>query len=92
MVEQRFIVAGSPDTVVDQLNEVAETLRVGHLMLLLHFGDMSKELTNHNTRRFAEEVTPRLRHHHAEWEDHWFPKDTLEQTQEPAPLPEPAAA
>ncbi len=92
VVEQRFIVAGSPDTVVEQLNEIAEDLRVGHLMLLLHFGNMSKELTNHNTKRFAEEVMPRLRTHHGEWEDHWFPKDTLERAREPAPLGEPALA
>ena len=31
-----------PDTVVDQLNEMADTLNVGHLMVLLHFGNMSQ--------------------------------------------------
>jgi alkanesulfonate monooxygenase SsuD/methylene tetrahydromethanopterin reductase-like flavin-dependent oxidoreductase (luciferase family) len=92
LVERRHVVAGSPDTVVEQLNEIAESLRVGHLMLLLHFGNMSKELTNYNTQRFAEEVMPRLRHHHSEWDDHWFPRSTLERVQEPAPLAETAVA
>ena len=51
-----------------------KTLRVGHLMVLLHFGNMSKETTMYNTRRFAEEVMPRLRPLWSEWEDHWWPK------------------
>jgi len=92
MVDQRIILAGSPDTVVDHLNEIAEGLRIGHLLLLLHFGNMGKELANYNTQRFAEEVMPRVRHHFSDWEDRWFPKGELVSMQEPAQLPEPTAA
>jgi hypothetical protein len=44
-------------------------------MVLLHFGNMSKEVTMHNTRMFAEKVIPRLRLRFSEWEDNWFPRD-----------------
>ena len=36
------------------------TLNVGHLMLLLQFGNMGKELAKYNTKLFAEAVMPRL--------------------------------
>ena len=61
-------------------------LRIGHLMLLLHFGNMPKETTLYNTARFAKEVMPRLRHLCGEWEDKWWPRDTLADIAEPAPL------
>jgi len=92
LVDQRIVLAGSPDTIVDHLDEIARGLRTGHVMLLLHFGNMAKELVRQNTQRFAEEVMPRVQHHFGEWEDRWFPKDTLAEIQEPAPLPEPTAA
>jgi len=44
-------------------------------MTLLHFGNMSKDVTMYNTRMFAEKVIPRLRSRFSEWEDNWFPRD-----------------
>ena len=41
-------------------------------MVLLHFGNMPKETTLYNTRRFAEEVIPRLRPLWSEWQDEWW--------------------
>ena len=75
ILERGYIVVGSVDTVVDRLNDLADTLNVGHLMLLLHFGDMSKDLTMYNTERFVRGVIPRLRHRFDEFEDHWWPSD-----------------
>jgi alkanesulfonate monooxygenase SsuD/methylene tetrahydromethanopterin reductase-like flavin-dependent oxidoreductase (luciferase family) len=92
IVERRYVVAGSPDTVVEQLGEVADSMRVGHLMLLLHFGNLPKETVLANTERFAREVMPRLRPKFGEWEDRWFPRDMPGQLQAPAPLAEPATA
>ena len=60
IVDLGYVIVGSPDEVVAQLTEVAETLNVGHLMLLLQFGNMSKDLAKYNTKLFAEEVMPRL--------------------------------
>src|SRR3954454_24916814 len=74
IVERGYVIVGSPDEVAEQLTEVATSLNVGHLMLLLQFGNMSKELTKHNTRLFADTVMPRLKQQFSEWEDHWWPQ------------------
>src|SRR5260370_31231226 len=73
IVERGYVIIGSPDEVVEQLTEVATDLNVGHLMLLLQFGSMGKELAKYNTKLFAEQVLPRLRGLFAEWEDKWWP-------------------
>jgi alkanesulfonate monooxygenase SsuD/methylene tetrahydromethanopterin reductase-like flavin-dependent oxidoreductase (luciferase family) len=79
LVDRGYLVAGSPATVADRINDMADKLNVGHLMTLLHFGNMSKEVTLHNTRMFAEKVIPRLRPRFSEWEDSWFPRDAKAQ-------------
>ena len=72
-VENGFIVLGSPDEVAEQLRSLALDLNVGNLMLLLQFGNMSRELTFHNTRMFAERVAPQLAGLFQEWEHRWWP-------------------
>jgi alkanesulfonate monooxygenase SsuD/methylene tetrahydromethanopterin reductase-like flavin-dependent oxidoreductase (luciferase family) len=74
IVEQGYIILGSPDEVADQLREVATSLNVGHLMMLLQFGNMSKDLARYNTKLFADKVMPQLKDLFSEWEDHWWPK------------------
>ena len=61
IVDNGYVIIGSPDEVVEQLREVAVNLNVGNLMLLLQFGNMSKDLTRYNTRLFAEQVMPKLK-------------------------------
>jgi alkanesulfonate monooxygenase SsuD/methylene tetrahydromethanopterin reductase-like flavin-dependent oxidoreductase (luciferase family) len=85
MVDQGFVITGNPDSVVQQLDEMADVMRVGHLMVLLHFGNLPDETVRYNTERFAREVAPRLRHRFSEWEDRWWPKA------QPAASPAPAA-
>ena len=58
---------------VEQLREVATELNVGNLMLLLQFGNMSKDLTKYNTKLFAEQVRPKLAPLFSEWEHRWWP-------------------
>ncbi|MGH6989295.1 MAG: LLM class flavin-dependent oxidoreductase, partial [Stellaceae bacterium] len=83
MVEKGYVVIGSPDEVADKLKEVATELNVGHLMLLLQFGNMGKDLANENTRLFAQKVAPQLKGlFDDKWEDRWWPK----------PLPDDARA
>ncbi|WP_043360093.1 LLM class flavin-dependent oxidoreductase [Belnapia sp. F-4-1] len=77
-VDRGYVVIGSPDEVVEQLDALADDLNVGHLMLLMQFGNMGKELTQYNTRLFAEKVMPRMRTRFAEWEDRWWPKPMAE--------------
>ncbi len=71
-VEQGNIIAGSPESVTEQLIEVSKSLRVGHLMLLLQFGNLSYEKTIKNTRLVAEKVLPKLRDVWSEWHDDWW--------------------
>ena len=59
IVERGYVIIGSPDEVAEQLKEVATKLNVGHLMMLLQFGNMSKDLAKYNTQLFAE-----LQQHH----------------------------
>jgi len=73
IVDLGYVILGSPDEVVAQLTEVATELNVGHLMLLLQFGNMGKELAKYNTKLFSEQVLPKLRPLFSEWEDRWWP-------------------
>ncbi len=83
-IERGYVVAGSPDTVVEKLSELATKLKIGHLMLLLHFGNMPRETTFYNTSRFAKEIIPRLRDRFSEWEDKWWPREQAAAKREPA--------
>jgi alkanesulfonate monooxygenase SsuD/methylene tetrahydromethanopterin reductase-like flavin-dependent oxidoreductase (luciferase family) len=74
IVDKGYVIIGSPDEVAAQLREVAVNLNVGHLMLLLQFGNMGKELAKYNTQLFAERVMPQLTDVFAEWEDRWWPR------------------
>jgi alkanesulfonate monooxygenase SsuD/methylene tetrahydromethanopterin reductase-like flavin-dependent oxidoreductase (luciferase family) len=73
MVEMGYVIVGSPDTVREQLDHVARDLRVGHLMILLQFGNMHPELVRYNTELFAEKVAPDLRAVWEGYEDPWWP-------------------
>jgi len=86
IIDSGCVVAGSPQTVIDRLNDMANRMKVGHVMLLMHFGNMKHETVLYNTTRFAKEVAPKLRHRFSEYEDKWWPKDTLKEIQAPAHL------
>jgi alkanesulfonate monooxygenase SsuD/methylene tetrahydromethanopterin reductase-like flavin-dependent oxidoreductase (luciferase family) len=75
IVERGYVIIGSPDEVAERLREVARDLNVGHLMLLLQFGNMGRDLSGYNTRLFAERVMPQLSGlFDDEWEDRWWPR------------------
>jgi alkanesulfonate monooxygenase SsuD/methylene tetrahydromethanopterin reductase-like flavin-dependent oxidoreductase (luciferase family) len=89
LVEAGYLVIGTPDEVVEQIDELATNLHVGNLMLLMQFGNMSKELTKYNTKLFAERVMPKLHGKFAEYEHRWWPKpmDTALRAELPAYAP-----
>ena len=89
IVERGYVIVGSPDDVVAQLTEVATQLNVAHLMLLLQFGNMNKQLAQYNTKLFADAVMPRLKPLFAEWEDQWWPRpmEAAQRAQIPAFVP-----
>ncbi len=93
IVERGYVIIGSPDEVAERLKEVARNLNVGHLMLLLQFGNMRKDLACYNTRLFAERVMPQLREVFREWEDRWWPRPMPPAARaRPAPFAPAAAA
>jgi alkanesulfonate monooxygenase SsuD/methylene tetrahydromethanopterin reductase-like flavin-dependent oxidoreductase (luciferase family) len=75
-VEKGYVIAGSPATVRQRLEEeVVKTLRVGNLMLLVQIGSMPHELTLKNITLLAREVLPHLRGIWDDegWVNHWWP-------------------
>ena len=93
IVDRGYVIIGSPDEVTEQLREVARSLNVGHLMLLLQFGNMNKAVCRANTRLFAEKVMPNLKGMFGEWEDRWWPQPMAraERAEIPAFMPKLAA-
>jgi alkanesulfonate monooxygenase SsuD/methylene tetrahydromethanopterin reductase-like flavin-dependent oxidoreductase (luciferase family) len=83
IVEKGYVIIGSPDEVAAQLREVATNLNVGHLMLLMQFGNMGKDLAKHNTQLFAERVMPQLTDLFSEWEDRWWPQPMNRESRAP---------
>tara|TARA_B100001123_G_scaffold439672_1_gene577015 strand:- start:284 stop:1282 length:999 start_codon:yes stop_codon:yes gene_type:complete len=71
------VVAGTPDQVTNQLEQVIKDLRIGHLMILNQFGSIPHELAKENIRRTAHEVVPNLRHLWSDYEDHWWPQNAV---------------
>ena len=73
-VREGYIVAGSPDSVTEQLETLANKLQVGHLVCLLHCGNMPDDKARASTKLMAEQVIPRIRHIWEDYEDHWSPQ------------------
>ncbi len=73
MVENGYVVIGSPDSVREQLEVAAKDLNIGNLCTILHFGNMSDELVRMNTKLFGEKVAPDLRPMFGEWDHNWWP-------------------
>jgi alkanesulfonate monooxygenase SsuD/methylene tetrahydromethanopterin reductase-like flavin-dependent oxidoreductase (luciferase family) len=73
MVENGYVVIGSPDSVREQLETAAKELNVGNLAALCQFGNMDDELTRMNTALFGERVAPGLRGMFSEWEHPYWP-------------------
>lgn len=74
LVDGGFVIAGSPDTVAEKMEEMIKTLHVGHIFCLMHMGDMPDWKVRYSTQLFADKVMPRLRNMWPEWEhdDRWW--------------------
>ena len=70
LTEGRYIVAGSPETVRQQMEELIKTLRVGNVFGLFHLGNMPDDKVRYSTKLFAEKVMPHLRNLWPEWKNH----------------------
>ena len=74
LVEGGMVIAGSPDTVRERMEDMIKGLRVGHVFCLLHNGNQPDEKTRHSSQLFAEKVMPQLRDMWPEWrdDDRWW--------------------
>jgi hypothetical protein len=74
-VERGFLVARSVANVRDQLIEGVKRLRIGHLLALLHFGSMPRELCLKSIDLFRRDVLPSLEGiWNDKWQDRWWPE------------------
>jgi alkanesulfonate monooxygenase SsuD/methylene tetrahydromethanopterin reductase-like flavin-dependent oxidoreductase (luciferase family) len=78
LVDERYIIAGSPATVRQQLEELADSLHCAHLQVAVQIGSSPVDLTNRSTYLLATEVLPHLRPIFGEYEDRWWPKPISE--------------
>ena len=69
LVEGGHVIAGSPETVRQRLEELAKGLHVGNIFCLMHVGDMPAEKCMYSTKLFAEKVMPKLRNVFPEFAD-----------------------
>jgi alkanesulfonate monooxygenase SsuD/methylene tetrahydromethanopterin reductase-like flavin-dependent oxidoreductase (luciferase family) len=67
LVDGGYVIAGSPETVLDRMKEMITTLRLGHVFCLMHNGNQPDWKTRHSSKLFAEKVMPHLRNM---WPDH----------------------
>ncbi|HVM97547.1 MAG TPA: LLM class flavin-dependent oxidoreductase [Candidatus Acidoferrales bacterium] len=76
LVDERYIIAGSPATVRDQMVEMIKGLRIGHVFGLFHNGNMPDWKTRHSSKLFAEKVMPQLRDLWPDWkhDTRWWPQ------------------
>ncbi|MBV9418794.1 MAG: LLM class flavin-dependent oxidoreductase, partial [Alphaproteobacteria bacterium] len=68
LTEQGHVIAGSPETVRQKMEELAKSLHVGNIFCLMHVGNMPKEKCMYSTKLFAEKVMPKLRNLFPEYE------------------------
>ena len=69
LVESGRVIAGSPETVRQRMEELIKGLRVGNIFCLMQIGDIPKDKCMHSTKLFAEQVIPKLRHLFPEYAD-----------------------
>jgi alkanesulfonate monooxygenase SsuD/methylene tetrahydromethanopterin reductase-like flavin-dependent oxidoreductase (luciferase family) len=61
LVDGGHVIAGSPETVRQRMEELIKSLNVGNIFCLMHVGNMPAEKCMYSTKLFAEKVMPKLR-------------------------------
>lgn len=76
LVESGNVIAGSPETVRQRMEEMIKSLRIGTVFALICMGDMPDWKVRHSTKLFAEKVMPYLKDIWPEWkdDDRWWCK------------------
>lgn len=94
IVESGAVIAGSPETVAQRMEEAARDLRVGHLLVQMQLQSMGPELTKYSIGLFGEHVLPRLQKLWDDegYQDHWWPSGATRQPRAAAPSVEAVTA
>jgi alkanesulfonate monooxygenase SsuD/methylene tetrahydromethanopterin reductase-like flavin-dependent oxidoreductase (luciferase family) len=61
LVDERYVLVGSPSTVAEMIEELRQEIGFGAMNLLMAIGDMTHEQTIRSTELFASEVMPHFR-------------------------------
>jgi alkanesulfonate monooxygenase SsuD/methylene tetrahydromethanopterin reductase-like flavin-dependent oxidoreductase (luciferase family) len=69
LVDGGYVIAGSPATVRERMEDLIKGLHTGHIFCLMHVGNMPDWKTRYSTKLFAEKVMPHLRNMWPEWKD-----------------------
>jgi alkanesulfonate monooxygenase SsuD/methylene tetrahydromethanopterin reductase-like flavin-dependent oxidoreductase (luciferase family) len=68
LIDGGHVIAGSPETVRQRMEDLIKSLHVGNIFCLMHVGDMPTEKAMYSTKLFADKVMPKLRGMFPEWE------------------------
>jgi alkanesulfonate monooxygenase SsuD/methylene tetrahydromethanopterin reductase-like flavin-dependent oxidoreductase (luciferase family) len=68
LTEQGHVIAGSPETVRQRMEELIKGLNVGNIFCLMHVGNMPADKCMYSTKLFAEKVMPKLRNMFPDWD------------------------
>jgi alkanesulfonate monooxygenase SsuD/methylene tetrahydromethanopterin reductase-like flavin-dependent oxidoreductase (luciferase family) len=92
LTEGGHVIAGSPETVRQRMEELIKTLHVGNIFCLMHVGNMPADKCMYSSKLFAEKVMPKLKGLMPEWShDERFWCHPLERLATPGTLPAPYA-
>ncbi|HEX4712621.1 LLM class flavin-dependent oxidoreductase [Phenylobacterium sp.] len=69
LVEGGHVIAGSPETVRQRMEELIKGLNVGNIFCLMHVGNMPADKCMYSSKLFAEKVMPKLRGMFPDWAD-----------------------
>ncbi len=69
LTEQGHVIAGSPETVRQRMEDLIKGLNVGNIFCLMHVGNMPADKCMYSTKLFAEKVMPKLRGMFPDWAD-----------------------
>ena len=67
LLDDGYVIAGSPETVIKQMRELIHGLHVGNIFCLIHIGNMPEEKCRRSMKLFAEKVIPQLRNEFPEF-------------------------
>ncbi|WP_309605106.1 LLM class flavin-dependent oxidoreductase [Phenylobacterium sp.] len=69
LTEQGHVIAGSPETVRQRMEDLIKGLNVGNIFCLMHVGNMPADKCMYSSKLFAEKVMPKLRDMFPDWAD-----------------------